>query len=38
MRFFNAYSRQLEEFTPRDPASRNTAIYTCGPMVYSRAH
>jgi cysteinyl-tRNA synthetase len=49
IRFFNTYSRQLEEFAPRDSASRSprdesvqTAdkidMYTCGPTVYSRAH
>src|SRR5438067_1059915 len=38
LRFFNTYSRQLEEFEPRDPASRPIGIYTCGPTVYSRAH
>ncbi len=38
LRFFNTYSRQLENFEPRDPAGRKTAIYTCGPTVYSRAH
>ncbi len=38
MRFFNTYSRQLEEFTSRDPASRKIDMYTCGPTVYSRAH
>src|SRR5438046_512355 len=38
MRFFNTYSRQLEEFEPRDPALRKIDIYTCGPTVYSRAH
>ena len=38
LRFFNTYSRQLEEFTPRDPTSRKIDIYTCGPTVYSRAH
>jgi cysteinyl-tRNA synthetase len=38
LRFFNTYSRQLEEFTPRDPASPRIDIYTCGPTVYSRAH
>jgi len=37
MRFFNTYSRQIEEFEPRDPAERKIAIYTCGPTVYSRA-
>src|SRR5436190_13181242 len=38
MRFFNTYSRQLEEFEPRDPGLRKIDIYTCGPTVYSRAH
>src|SRR5690242_10346316 len=38
IRFFNTYSRELEEFGPRDPASRNIDLYTCGPTVYSRAH
>jgi cysteinyl-tRNA synthetase len=38
MRFFNTYSRQIEEFEPRDPAARTIGIYTCGPTVYSRAH
>src|SRR6266511_1440691 len=37
-RFFNTYSRQLENFAPRDPAERKIGIYTCGPTVYSRAH
>jgi cysteinyl-tRNA synthetase len=38
LRFFNTYSRQLEEFAPRDKGSRKIDIYTCGPTVYSRAH
>ena len=38
LRFFNTYSRQLEEFRPRDPAAHSIDIYTCGPTVYSRAH
>jgi cysteinyl-tRNA synthetase len=38
MRFFNTYSRQIEEFEPRDPAERKIGMYTCGPTVYSRAH
>jgi len=38
LRFFNTYSRQLEDFEPRDPAERKIGIYTCGPTVYSRAH
>ena len=38
MRFFNTYSREIEEFQPRDPAERKVGIYTGGPTVYSRAH
>src|SRR4029450_5720364 len=38
MRFFNTYSRKIEEFEPRDPAGHAVSIYTCGPTVYSRAH
>jgi cysteinyl-tRNA synthetase len=36
LRFFNTYSRQLEEFRPR--GDKKIDIYTCGPTVYSRAH
>src|SRR5437660_3485965 len=36
VRFFNTYSRALEEFAPRDPP--NVSMYTCGPTVYSHAH
>ena len=38
MRFFNTYSRKIEEFEPRDPAGHAVSTYTCGPTVYSRAH
>src|SRR2546425_4268858 len=38
LRFFNTYSRQIEEFEPRDPTARPIRMYTCGPTVYSRAH
>jgi cysteinyl-tRNA synthetase len=38
MRFFNTYSRRIEEFEPADPTARPISIYTCGPTVYSRAH
>jgi cysteinyl-tRNA synthetase len=38
LRFFNTYSREIEEFEPRDPAERPIKVYTCGPTVYSRAH
>src|SRR6202030_2731590 len=38
MRFFNTYSRKLEEFQSRDPVGGKIDIYTCGPTVYSLAH
>jgi cysteinyl-tRNA synthetase len=38
LRFFNTYSREIEQFEPLDPADRQIKVYTCGPTVYSRAH
>jgi len=38
LHLFNTYSRDIEEFEPRDPAERKIGVYTCGPTVYSRAH
>jgi cysteinyl-tRNA synthetase len=38
VRFFNTYSRQLEEFRPLDPAGKEVKLYTCGPTVYNYAH
>ena len=38
IRFFNTYSRELEEFEPLDSAGREVKMYTCGPTVYSHAH
>jgi cysteinyl-tRNA synthetase len=38
LRFFNTYSRELEEFRPLDPAGRIVKMYTCGPTVYDHAH
>ncbi|MBA3543773.1 MAG: cysteine--tRNA ligase [Chthoniobacterales bacterium] len=38
LRFFNTYSREIEEFRPLDPAGRAVKMYTCGPTVYSHAH
>jgi cysteinyl-tRNA synthetase len=38
LRFFNTYSRRIEDFQAGDPAARTISIYTCGPTVYSRAH
>jgi len=38
LRFFNTYSREVEEFQPRDAKKDEIDIYTCGPTVYSRAH
>ena len=37
-RFYNTYSRQLEEFAPLDPDQHTVKVYTCGPTVYSYAH
>jgi cysteinyl-tRNA synthetase len=36
IRFFNTYSRQLEEFQPI--AAPAVKLYTCGPTVYNFAH
>ncbi|MFL6583951.1 MAG: cysteine--tRNA ligase [Chthoniobacterales bacterium] len=36
LRFFNTYSRELEEFHPLNPPA--VKMYTCGPTVYSYAH
>lgn len=38
VRFYNTYSRQLEEFRPLDPAGKVVKLYTCGPTVYNYAH
>ena len=38
LRFFNTYSREIEEFRPLDPDGRTVKMYTCGPTVYSHAH
>jgi cysteinyl-tRNA synthetase len=38
LRFFNTYSRKIEEFEPRHSAGQAVSMYTCGPTVYSRAH
>jgi len=38
LRFFNTYSRAIEEFRPLDPDGRAVKMYTCGPTVYSEAH
>ncbi len=38
LRFFNTYSRALEEFRPLDESGRTVKMYTCGPTVYSFAH
>ena len=38
LRFFNTYSRKIEEFQALDPAGRAVKMYTCGPTVYSHAH
>ena len=36
IRFFNTLTRQVEEFTPREPGL--VRLYTCGPTVYNFAH
>jgi len=36
IKFYNTYSRQIEEFTPIAPPQ--VKLYTCGPTVYSYAH
>jgi len=38
LRFFNTYSREVEEFRPLDSAGGTVKMYTCGPTVYSHAH
>ena len=38
LRFFNTYSRELEEFRPLSEDARAVKMYTCGPTVYSYAH
>ena len=38
IRFFNTYSRALEDFAPLDAAGRRVKMYTCGPTVYNHAH
>lgn len=37
LRFFNTYSREIEEFHPL-AADAAVKMYTCGPTVYSYAH
>jgi cysteinyl-tRNA synthetase len=36
LRFFNTYSREIEEFAPISPPL--VKMYTCGPTVYNHAH
>jgi cysteinyl-tRNA synthetase len=36
IKFYNTYSRQIEEFAPITPPK--VKLYTCGPTVYSHAH
>ncbi|MEI8313428.1 MAG: cysteine--tRNA ligase [Verrucomicrobiota bacterium] len=36
IRFFNTYSRQVEDFVPLEPGV--VRLYTCGPTVYNFAH
>ena len=36
IRFFNTLTRQIEDFSPREPGV--VRLYTCGPTVYNFAH
>src|SRR6516162_11296776 len=36
IKFYNTYSRQIEEFAPIAPP--HVRLFTCGPTVYSYAH
>ncbi len=36
IRFFNSFSRQIEDFVPLEPGI--VRLYTCGPTVYNFAH
>jgi cysteinyl-tRNA synthetase len=36
MRFFNSFSRRIEDFVPIEPG--RVRLYTCGPTVYNFAH
>jgi len=36
IRYFNSFSRQVEEFVPLEPG--RVRLYTCGPTVYNFAH
>ena len=36
MKLYNTLTKQLEPFTPQDPA--RTTVYTCGPTVYDYPH
>lgn len=36
IRFFNTFSRQIEDFVPLEPGV--VRLYTCGPTVYNFAH
>ena len=38
LRFFNTYSRELEEFRLLNENGDAVKMYTCGPTVYSYAH
>ena len=37
-RFFNTYTREVEDFRPLDPGGKRVKLYTCGPTVYNFAH
>ncbi len=36
--FFNTLAREVQAFTPLDPAGKKVGMYCCGPTVYDFAH
>jgi cysteinyl-tRNA synthetase len=38
LKLFNTLAREVQEFTPLDPAGKRVGLYCCGPTVYDVAH
>jgi cysteinyl-tRNA synthetase len=38
LKLFNTLAREVQEFTPLDPAGKKVSMYCCGPTVYDFAH
>lgn len=38
LKLYNSLSREIETFSPLDPASKQVGLYTCGPTVYNYPH